>query len=87
MTAATWLVYTALQDAPLIGCFDESPFKIGRTFLGQPVRALADIAAHQPDAVLIATMPASQRLVAQKLSSVLGAGVAMLTYDGGIIAH
>lgn len=86
MTAATWLVYTALHDATLVGCFDESPFKIGHTLLGQPVHALADIAGYQLDAVLIATMPNSQRLVAGKLSSIAGGGVSMMTYDNRVAA-
>ena len=69
MTAATWLVYTALHDARLVGLFDESPWKIGRTLFDRPVHALADIREHAPDVILIATMPNSQRRVADKLAT------------------
>jgi hypothetical protein len=69
MTAATWLVYTALHDAPLVGLFDESPWKIGRALFDRPIHALADIRAHAPDVILIATMPNSQRRVAEKLAA------------------
>jgi len=69
MTAATWLVHTPLSDAPLVGLFDESQWKIGQTLFDRPIHALSDIRAHQLDVVLVATMPNSQRLVKQKLST------------------
>jgi 2-polyprenyl-3-methyl-5-hydroxy-6-metoxy-1,4-benzoquinol methylase len=80
MTAATWLVYTALHHAPLVGCFDESPWKIGRTFFGRPVRALQDIDVVRPDVMLIATMPGSQRFVAEKLAPWGARGVEILGF-------
>ena len=67
MTAATWLVHTPLSEAPLVGLFDESQWKIGRTLFNQPIYPLSDIRAHQLDLILVATMPNSQRLVQQKL--------------------
>jgi SAM-dependent methyltransferase len=67
MTAATWLVYSDLHGAPLVGLFDESPWKIGRTLFDCAIFPLADIRAHQLDLVLIATMPNSQQRVAEKL--------------------
>jgi SAM-dependent methyltransferase len=69
MTAATWLVHTPLSDAPLVGLFDESPWKIGQTLFDRRIHALSDIRAHRLDLVLVATMPNSQRLVKQKLSA------------------
>jgi SAM-dependent methyltransferase len=69
MTAATWLVYTALHEAPLLGLFDESPWKIGRTLFDRPIHALSDVRTHAPDVILIATMPNSQRRVAEKLAA------------------
>lgn len=69
MTAATWLVHTPLGDAPLVGLFDESKWKIGQTLFDRQIYALSDIRAHQLDVVLVATMPNSQRLVKQKLSA------------------
>lgn len=67
MTAATWLVYTALHDARLVGLLDESPWKIGRTLFDRPIHALADVRTHAPELILIATMPNSQRRVTEKL--------------------
>jgi len=72
MTAATWLVHTPLSDAPLVGLFDESPWKIGQTLFDRPIHPLSDIRAHDLDLVLVATMPNSQRLVKQKLSTACG---------------
>ena len=69
MTAATWLVHTPLSDAPLVGLFDESPWKIGHTLFDRPIHALSDIRGYDLDLVLAATMPNSQRLVKQKLSA------------------
>ena len=69
MTAATWLVHTPLSDAPLVGLFDESPWKIGRTLFDRQIHPLSDIRAHELDLVLLATMPSSQRLVQQKVSA------------------
>jgi len=69
MTAATWLVHTPLGDAPLVGLFDESQWKIGQTLFDRPIHPLSEIRAHQLDVVLVATMPNSQRLVKQKLST------------------
>jgi 2-polyprenyl-3-methyl-5-hydroxy-6-metoxy-1,4-benzoquinol methylase len=66
MTAATWLVYTELHGRDLTGCFDESRWKIGRSFFGVPVRPLAELDG-AADTILIATMPNSQALVQSKL--------------------
>jgi 2-polyprenyl-3-methyl-5-hydroxy-6-metoxy-1,4-benzoquinol methylase len=73
MTAATWLVHTSLSDAPLVGLFDESQWKIGHTLFDRPIHALSDIRAHQLDLVLVATMPNSQLLVKDKLSAICDA--------------
>jgi hypothetical protein len=51
----------------LVGLFDESPWKIGRTLFDCAIFPFADIRAHQLDLVLIATMPNSQQRVAEKL--------------------
>ena len=67
MTAATWLVYSELFDAPIVGCLDESPWKIGRPFFGRPVHALADVATLRLDAILVAAMPNSQLNIRNKL--------------------
>ena len=37
MTAATWLVHTPLSDAPLVGLFDESQWKIGQTLFDRQI--------------------------------------------------
>ncbi len=68
MTAATWLVHTAIGDAPIVGLFDESPWKIGRTLFDRSIHPLSDIRAHDVELVLLATMPGSQQLVQQKVS-------------------
>ncbi len=47
MTAATWLVHTAIGDAPIVGLFDESPWKIGRTLFDRAIHPLSDIRAHE----------------------------------------
>lgn len=73
MTAATWLVHTEVADAPLIGLFDESQWKIGRTLFDRPTYPLADIQSHHLDLVLMATMPNSQRLVREKLQRMCAA--------------
>lgn len=87
MTAATWLVYTDLHDAPITGLFDESPWKIGRTLFDRPIYALSDMRQHAPDTVLLATMPNSQRLVAQKVAPACGAGTDILGFSGGVTAQ
>lgn len=69
MTAATWLVHSALHDAPLVGLFDESQWKIGRTLFDRPIYALGDITRHNVDFVMLATMPNTQALVAAKVSA------------------
>lgn len=73
MTAATWLVHSKLHDAPILGLFDESPWKIGRTLFDRPIFPLADIAAHAPAFVLLATMPNSQPIVSRKVAAALPA--------------
>jgi SAM-dependent methyltransferase len=82
MTSATWLVYTALRDAAVVGCLDESPWKIGRPFFERPVHALADAATLALDAVLIATMPNSQRRVLAKLAPLAAQHVEIIGYEG-----
>jgi SAM-dependent methyltransferase len=82
MTAATWLVYTSLHGAAVAGCLDESRWKIGRTFFGTPVVALADADALRVDTILIATMPATQRLVAEKLAPLRARGVDVMSLEG-----
>jgi SAM-dependent methyltransferase len=82
MTSATWLAYTALHDAAVVGCLDESPWKIGRPFFGRPVHALADAATLALDAVLIATMPNSQRRVLAKLAPLAAQHVEIIGYEG-----
>jgi hypothetical protein len=72
MTAATWLVHTALHSSSLVGLFDESPWKIGRTLFGQSIHAMSSIRSHELDLVLIATMPNSQALVRSKLVAACG---------------
>jgi SAM-dependent methyltransferase len=67
MTAATWLVYSDLFDAPIVGCLDESPWKIGRPFFGRTVHALAEVAPLRLDAILVAAMPNSQLNIRNKL--------------------
>ena len=67
MTAATWLVYSELFDAPIVGCLDESPWKIGRPFFGRPVHALADVHGLGLDTIVIAAMPNSQAGISKKL--------------------
>jgi SAM-dependent methyltransferase len=67
MTAATWLVYSELFDAPIVGCLDESPWKIGRPFFGRPVYALAEVAKQRLDMILVAAMPGSQANIRNKL--------------------
>lgn len=81
MTAATWLVYSRLHDAPLVGLFDESPWKIGRTLFEHPIHALADLRTHDPDLVLLATMPNSQRLVSQKVAAAAPASSAIRGFE------
>ncbi len=85
MTAATWLVYTALHDAAIVGLFDESPWKIGRTLFDRPIYALADIQTHRPDTILLATMPRSQKLVSHKVSAVCAPNTSILGFDGELI--
>ncbi len=74
MTAATWLVYSELFDAPIVGCLDESPWKIGRPFFGRPVHALSDLASLHLDTILVAAMPNSQLNIRKKLLSLGVAG-------------
>ena len=87
MTAATWLVYTALHDAKILGLFDESPWKIGRTLFDRPIHALSDIRTHAPDTVLLATMPNSQALVARKLAAICASGTEILGFGAGVSAR
>ncbi|HEX8029088.1 MAG TPA: methyltransferase domain-containing protein [Vicinamibacterales bacterium] len=74
MTAATWLVHTSLSGAPLIGLFDESPWKIGQTLFDRAIHPLATIREYRPDLILVATMPNSQQLVTQKLAAACESG-------------
>ncbi len=82
MTAATWLVHTAIGDAPIVGLFDESPWKIGRTLFDRAIYPLSDIRAHGVDLVLLATMPGSQQLVRQKVSAACGSGTEIRGFGG-----
>ncbi len=75
MTAATWLVHTALGDAPIVGLFDESPWKVGRTLFDRSIHPLSHIRAHDVELVLLATMPGSQQLVRQKVSAACANGI------------
>jgi SAM-dependent methyltransferase len=72
MTAATWLVHSALYDAPLVGLFDESPWKIGRTLFDRPIYPLKDIGGMAVDFVMLATMPNSQAIVSKKVAAATG---------------
>ena len=72
MTAATWLVHSAIHDAPLVGLFDESPWKIGRTLFDRAIYALDDLKTKQVDFVMLATMPRSQAIVARKVAAATG---------------
>jgi SAM-dependent methyltransferase len=72
MTAATWLVHSAIHDAPLVGLFDESPWKIGRTLFDRPIYALKDIGSMPVDFVMLATMPNSQAIVSNKVAAATG---------------
>lgn len=78
MTAATWLTYTVLAEVPLAGCFDESPWKIGRKLLDRPVLSVDDIGRHDVDTLLIATIPGSQQAVKEKLAQWCPPGVEVL---------
>lgn len=69
MTAATWLVHSAIHDAPLVGLFDESPWKIGRTLFDRAIYPLEDIGRMNVDFVMLATMPNSQAIVARKVAA------------------
>lgn len=81
MTAATWLVHTDMAEAPLIGLFDESKWKVGRTLFGRPIYPLADIRSHRLDLVLMATMPNSQRLVREKLQRTCAASTVIQGFE------
>lgn len=87
MTAATWLVYTALHTARILGLFDESPWKIGRMLFARPIHALSDLRALAPDTVLLATMPNSQALVARKLAAICASGTEILGFGAGVTAR
>ncbi len=78
MTAATWLTYTGLAEVPLAGCFDESPWKVGRKLLNRPVLSVDEIGRHDVDTLLIATIPGSQRAVREKLAQWCPPGVEVL---------
>ena len=78
MTAAVLLVYTKLRGAPLVGLIDESPWKIGRTYFGVPVVSLSDAATLDLDAIGIATIPGSHRMVQQKLSASFSSSTSIL---------
>ena len=82
MTAATWLVHTAIGDAPIVGLFDESPWKIGRTLFDRAIYPLSDIRSHGVDLVLLATMPGSQQLVRQKVSAACDSGTEIRGFGG-----
>jgi SAM-dependent methyltransferase len=82
MTAATWLVHTAIGEAPIVGLFDESRWKIGRTLFDRAIYPLSDIGAHRVELVLLATMPGSQELVRQKVSAACPAGAQILGFGG-----
>jgi SAM-dependent methyltransferase len=81
MTSATWLVYSDLFDSTIVGCLDESRWKIGRSFFGRPVRALADLTSLELDTLLVATMPGSQAAVTAKLRRVAPASVEILPFE------
>jgi SAM-dependent methyltransferase len=67
MTAAAWLVYSDLFDAPIVGLLDENQWKIGREFFGRRIYALSDLARLDLAVLLVATMPGSQSKVTAKL--------------------
>ena len=82
MTAATWLVHSAIGDAPIVGLFDESPWKIGRTLFDRAIYPLSDLRAQRVELVLLATMPGSQQLVRQKVSAACPTGTQILGFGG-----
>jgi SAM-dependent methyltransferase len=77
MTSAVLLTYTCLAETPILGLFDESPYKIGKTMLGQPIHSLAALETIKPDVLLLATIPSSQDLVLAKLQHLRGQGIAV----------
>ena len=79
MTAATWLVYSDLFEAPIVGCLDESPWKIGRPFFGRTVHALSEVAQMRLDAILVAAMPNSQPNIRKKLLGLDLAGAEIIS--------
>jgi len=81
MTSATWLVYSDLFDSPIVGCLDESPWKVGRSFFGRSVHALADLVSLDLDTLLVATMPGSQAPVTAKLRRIAPASVEILPFE------
>lgn len=81
MTAATWLVHSALHAAPLVGLFDESPWKIGRSLFERPIFPLTELRAHNPSLVLLATMPNSQALVSKKVAAACDSRTEILGFE------
>jgi len=82
MTAATWLVHTTIGEAPIVGLYDESPWKIGRTLFDRPIYPMSDMSAHRVELVLLATMPGSQQLVRHKVSAACPSGTQILGFGG-----